>query len=835
MSRFWLYLLAAASAVAQAGAQGNAFETSPLTGSALQNVIAFTRLLGYVQYFHPSDQASAIDWEAFTVYALPKAEAAQTPADLANTLQNLFAPVAPTVLVYPTGQMPQIPVALKPSSTNGFSVTRWNYLGFPGQVPGTNGPYSASRVSQPVLNGVIPDGFTDPASAYIADLGAGVSCFVPVDLYQNSQGTLPQPTAVLPSLPGPPWQVSVRAVRLGIVAHAWNILQNFYPYFDVVNTDWGQALANALTAAATSPDEPSFYIVFQQLGAAVHDGHLSINSGRLFSAPGLFVPPLAWDWIEGSLLVTYVGDSQGQDIKAGDAIVSIDGQAPADLLATAEGLISGASQQWLQYEGLINLDAGPASSTTQMQVESGGNLHNVIMTRTIQTNAMLWEPLGAVPEPRPAAIAQLATGIYYVDVTRAATADWQAALANLQAASGIIFDFRGYPQIFPIGNLLSAAVPGLRFLIAEPLLPDQTAVTFSDASWEMGPSPPLLGAKVVFLTDGRAISAAETHLGFVAANELGEIVGGPTAGSDGYVAGTPLFGLYQLGFTGEQTLNKAGSQYHGIGTRPTVPVMRTRAGVAAGIDEVLARGLALLQNPGVRPIGPWVSSAASYLPESASPGAMLCIFAPAIGPSSSATMTLNAAGLVDTTLNDAQVLFDGVPAPLTYVGPTQVNLIVPYELAGKTHSQMTVEHKGQQVLSLGVAIVPSAPAIFAMDYSGIGPGAILNQDGSLNSAGNPADRGSVIQIFATGEGVTDPAGVDGKLGADPLPHPVLPISVRIGGIDADAISAAGGAGLVAGVLLVNARIPAGVAPGQAAVFLTIGSASSQPGITVSVR
>jgi uncharacterized protein (TIGR03437 family) len=832
MSRFWVCLLAALSAVTQAGAQGSGFETSPLTGPALRNVIAFTRLLGYVQYFHPSDQASAIDWEAFTVYALPQAEAAQTPADLANTLQNLFGPVAPTVLVYPTGQTPQIPPALKPSDFTGLSVTRWAYLGFPSTI---QSPYSASRISQPVPNGVIPAGFTDPASAYTADLGAGVSCFVPVDLYQNSQGTLPQPTAVLPSLPGPPWQVSARAVRLGIMVHAWNVPQHFSPYFDVVNTDWGQALANALTAAAISPDEPSFYTAFRQLGAAMHDGHVSGNSGRVTTTDVLYVPPLAWDWIEGSLVATFVADSQGQDIKAGDAIVSIDGQAPFDLLAAAESLISSASQQWSRYEGLIDVGAGPYGSTAQMQIESGGNLHNVAMTRTIWTSPWLWEPLGAVPEPRPQAIAELDPGIWYVDVSRAANADWNTALANLQSASGIIFDYRGYPQFFPLDNLTATDSPGLRYLIPTPLLPDRTGMTFQSSGLELYPIQPFLPAKLVFLTDGRAISQAETNMGTVADVHLGEIVGGPTAGTDGNVTSFNLFGLYYLGFTGMKVLNADGSQYHGIGAPPTVPVMRTRAGVAAGIDEVLARGLALLQNPGVRPIGPWVSSAASYLPESASPGAMLCIFAPAVGPSSSATMTLNAAGLVDTTLNDTQVLFDGVPAPLTYVGPTQVNLIVPYELAGKTHSQMTVEYKGQQVLSLGVAILPSAPAIFAMDYSGIGPGAILNQDGSLNSAGNPADRGSVIQIFATGEGVTDPAGVDGKLGADPLPHPVLPVSVRIGGIDADAISAAGGSGLVAGVLLVNARIPAGVAPGQAAVFLTIGSASSQPGITVSVR
>jgi uncharacterized protein (TIGR03437 family) len=198
-------------------------------------------------------------------------------------------------------------------------------------------------------------------------------------------------------------------------------------------------------------------------------------------------------------------------------------------------------------------------------------------------------------------------------------------------------------------------------------------------------------------------------------------------------------------------------------------------------------------------------------------------------------MRLTPAGLVDTTLNDTQVLFDGHPAPLLYVGPAQVNLVVPYELAGQTHAQMTVEYQGQPVLSLGIAIVPSAPAILAADGSGIGPGSILNQDGTVNSATRPADRGTVIQIFATGAGLLDTAGVDGSIAAAPLAHPALPVSVRIGGLPAEVDYAGAAPGLVSGVLQVNARIPAGAASGKAAVFITVGDAASQPGITVSVR
>jgi len=91
-------------------------------------------------------------------------------------------------------------------------------------------------------------------------------------------------------------------------------------------------------------------------------------------------------------------------------------------------------------------------------------------------------------------------------------------------------------------------------------------------------------------------------------------------------------------------------------------------------------------------------------------------------------------------------------------------------------------------------------------------------------------------LFATGEGRTDPPGVDGKPAADPLPKPLLPISVTIGGLSAQVLYAGGAPRLIAGVLQVNARIPESVATGAAVpVSLTVGQATSQAGVTLAVR
>jgi uncharacterized protein (TIGR03437 family) len=124
-----------------------------------------------------------------------------------------------------------------------------------------------------------------------------------------------------------------------------------------------------------------------------------------------------------------------------------------------------------------------------------------------------------------------------------------------------------------------------------------------------------------------------------------------------------------------------------------------------------------------------------------------------------------------------------------------------------------------------------------MDVSGTGQGAILNQDGTINSAANPAAKGSVVTLFATGEGQTNPGGVDGKLapGVLPLPAPLLNVSVDIGSATLLPLYAGAAPTLVAGVFQVNVLIPANAPSGNAPVVLRVGTATSRPGVTVAIQ
>jgi uncharacterized protein (TIGR03437 family) len=244
--------------------------------------------------------------------------------------------------------------------------------------------------------------------------------------------------------------------------------------------------------------------------------------------------------------------------------------------------------------------------------------------------------------------------------------------------------------------------------------------------------------------------------------------------------------------------------------------------------------------PGTPPVVSQVVNGASGIAGGVSPGEILTVRGYSVGAAQTGALKSSASGLVESSLNGLQVTFDGKAAPLIYTSPSQTNLIVPYEVAGKTSTVMQVTYAAAagtfQTNAWALPVVAAAPGIFTVDATGTGQGAILNQDGTVNGAANPAARGSVISIYATGEGQTSPAGITGSVTGSNVKTPLLPVTVTIGGIGATVQYAGSAPGSVAGLLQVNAVVPAGVSPGSAIpVVVNVGGISSQGGVTIAVN
>ena len=232
---------------------------------------------------------------------------------------------------------------------------------------------------------------------------------------------------------------------------------------------------------------------------------------------------------------------------------------------------------------------------------------------------------------------------------------------------------------------------------------------------------------------------------------------------------------------------------------------------------------------------------------SAAPGSLATIFVPTgvSQPFSAATLplptswdslTLRIGGSIQLTPSAwVYSAANSVQAPLLYVGPDQINFQVPPGTAPGLTSMQLQRPDGTTLLTT-VGITTTAPAIFTVPVNGNMRPAVLNQDNTLNSPDNPAPRGTVIQIFATGGGDTTPLlgpGEAAPANGDPLVTTNMQPKVIIGSISAPVIFSGLAPGFI-GLWQINVVIPQDATPG-AAVWLDVETSFGIGQVTIAIQ
>ncbi len=565
-----------------------------LSPRGLVNVAAAARLLAYVRFFHPSDQVAAVQaWDHLAIQVIEQAEPATDAADLARRLQESFAPIAPTLGLWAGGAENAPAVSATPPGAQGLASVRNIGAGAVAQKGRVNA-YS-SKVIRKSFSAAPGE---EPRAACFRDkpLGeSGVWCRLPIEVYYDEEGTLPHASAPpeWASLDGKPKLTALnRSTRLAGVSLCWGVMQHFYPYFDVVDTDWDAALGVALSKAAQDEDERTYLRTLRVLISKLHDGHGNVWSPAVW--PQTMIP-LALAWAGEDLVVVGKHDSVPAEVKIGDVILSIDDKASSACYEEVSRETSAATDGWQRYVSLPALvfDLPTSDPVPLVLRHPDGSEYSVPVARI---------PPMAIEDAtheKPEDGAELVPGIVYFDLDAAPADAFKKAMPALSSARGIVFDLRGYPDsgaMVLLEHLIGEAATSARWNVPIVTLPDHEGWTEWDTGgrWNIQPARPRLTAAVAFLTDGSAISYAESIMGVVEAYGLGEIVGSPTAGTNGNVNPFVLPGGYTVSWTGMKVLKHDGSQHHGVGIKPTVPVVPTAGGIAEGRDEVLEKAVDVL-------------------------------------------------------------------------------------------------------------------------------------------------------------------------------------------------------------------------------------------------
>jgi len=246
-----------------------------------------------------------------------------------------------------------------------------------------------------------------------------------------------------------------------------------------------------------------------------------------------------------------------------------------------------------------------------------------------------------------------------------------------------------------------------------------------------------------------------------------------------------------------------------------------------------------------------ITNAASFLAGSGAPGALgsafattgatTTFFATAIPPPQSlggATLSVGGSLSFDATAGKWNYSSTGaVQAPLLFVGPNQINFQVPPGITSGSAIPAQLTKPDGTTLLTTLNITATAPGIFSVLQNGQGQAAVLNQENSANFGTNPAARGSVIQIFATGAGATTPTLMPGEpapASGNPLVLTNVQPTVTIGGQMAQVQFSGMAPGFV-GLWQINAVVPQSVTPGFAVPLVISAGGATSNTVTIAVQ
>jgi uncharacterized protein (TIGR03437 family) len=466
---------------------------------------------------------------------------------------------------------------------------------------------------------------------------------------------------------------------------------------------------------------------------------------------------------------------------------------------------------------------------------------------------------GALPAAQTVTLTSSATG-----------ASFQTSIPSTQVCSWL--------QISPTSGPASGPVS---FSVLQNSLPQnsyQCPVTFSFLNSATAPitvnATLVVGASQTLTVSPVSLTFAYQITGATPASQ--PLTVSSTGGAVAFTASATSNGNWLLIDTTSSTTGTALSKVINVSINPAnFPSGTTGGSVLTGSISISAPGVlanpitvAVTVNVTAAPVPSVVQiiNSATFGFGSIAPGELIAIRGTNLGPACVApasncvaggTQFTVSNGTVSSTLSGVQVFFNNTPGTPTYVSPTQINVIVPWEVAGFTEVSMIVSYNGIQSPADQLAVVAVSPGIYTQNATGSGQAAVLNLSAQAGSPYNgpaggtyfgttiataPAPQGSEVVLYLTGGGLTSPGGVDGTVTPSSPLYPLQNwtpgssvVTATVGGVPATVLYAGAAPTLITGVVQINLQLPSTVNGSALPVVITIDGLQSQTTATIAVQ
>jgi C-terminal processing protease CtpA/Prc len=390
--------------------------------------------------------------------------------------------------------------------------------------------------------------------------------------------------------------------RLLALFRFWNVLNNFFPYKELIGDSWQTVLPRYIPKFEANKDAVDYQLTVRELVTEMCDSHGGLrNADAAAEKLGMFAPPVLSGHLEGKSVVTKVLDDK-LPIKVGDIILSVDGEPAEKKREFISRYVAASTPQWLMKIVHARLLLGPKASVMKLKVQgTGGEVRDVEVARSLSVMDPKWRSVMQRSSP---VIQVLPSGYGYADLARLQVGEVDKMFETIKNTPAVIFDMRGYPNgtAWSIAPRLTEKQNVIAAQFSRPLL-EATSLTNSEidsAHYSFAQRIPerqgdVYKGKVVVLINEDAISQAEhTCLFFESATNV-TFIGTPTAGANGDVTQMVLPGNLTVSFSGHNVRHADGRQLQRVGIQPTIKVEPTIRGLVDGRDEILEAAVKFLQ------------------------------------------------------------------------------------------------------------------------------------------------------------------------------------------------------------------------------------------------
>jgi C-terminal processing protease CtpA/Prc len=374
----------------------------------------------------------------------------------------------------------------------------------------------------------------------------------------------------------------------------WNIVEYWYPYRDVIGSDWDAVLGHFVPRLALARSKQDYVLSLFALISQVRDSHAGLwNAVDMRPPVGACRIRVVMRFVGRDAVVSGMlpGAGEGTGLERGDIVESIAGTPVAKLV-----------KEWSPYYGASNDGArlrdiarsmtrgecGPVS----LQVRRDGKTRTVSATR-VRAAADPSEGRHDLPGDT---FRRLGDRVAYLKLSTVHHADVAGYIESAAGTEGLIVDIRNYPSdfvVFALGGLLvDETAPFVRFTRMDPSNP---GASHWGTELSLRPQAPHYAGKVIVLVDETSMSQAEYTAMAFRASKRTQIVGSRTTGADGNISAFPLPGALNTALSGLGVFYPDRKPTQRVGIVPDVLVMPTVAGIRAGRDEVLEAAKKLIE------------------------------------------------------------------------------------------------------------------------------------------------------------------------------------------------------------------------------------------------